>query len=74
MTAAQNWARADARRRWEDSKERHSLSKSSSANRFRVNFHTAKPITPSNTIPPHTERPMIVDLLTPLSFELLPLL
>lgn len=47
---------------------KHSLSKSSSENRFRVSFHAKKPTIPSNATPPETERPMTVDWLIPLLF------
>lgn len=45
--------------------DEYSLSKSSSVNRLRVNFHTMNAISPMAATPPDTERPMMVDLLIP---------
>ncbi|KAI0701914.1 hypothetical protein C8T65DRAFT_267967 [Cerioporus squamosus] len=47
-------------------RKQHSLSKSSSVNRLRVNFQTMNAMRPINATPPDTERPMMVDLLMPL--------
>lgn len=43
------------------------LSSKSSENRLRVNFQIMKPTIPKNAMPPATDRPTIVDVLTPLS-------